>query len=109
MTAGDLLIAVLLGVLVAVAAADLWRLYKLGLDEAGDPLELRHAQRTVVTLRTGETFTGDLFDTGPRSIVLRNAVAITGHQDNPRLTVDGELLILRPEILYLQIPRSPSP
>lgn len=107
MTLGDLLILIALVGLLVAAGLELVRIDRLGRPD-DDPLELRHAHRTVVTLRSGETFAGDLFDTGPRSIVLRNAVAITGDQDAPRITVDGELLLLRSEILYLQIPRGPE-
>lgn len=60
-----------------------------------------YIEKVVVTLSSGETFTGLLADVDEKSLMLREAVALAGEQ---RMDVDGELLIPRADVLYLQKP-----
>ena len=62
-------------------------------------------RKVVVTLNTGEGFGGVLFSADSEAIVLRDAVLLDGNgTDRTASPVDGELLVLRPQIAYLQFP-----
>lgn len=63
-----------------------------------------HLRRSVVlTLKTGEGFHGVLFDADRAAVVLRNAASIeTSGTDRIPVTVDGELVVLRGDIAYMQ-------
>jgi len=61
-----------------------------------------YVRRLVVTTKTGEAFEGLLVGSDDRSVVLRQAVALG--DDGARLPVDGELLIPRSELVYMQDP-----
>lgn len=63
---------------------------------------LRH--KVIITLKDGSSFSGVLFDADRDAFVLRNAEA---HDPNPRsaaVPVDGEVLVLRADVSYMQIP-----
>lgn len=64
---------------------------------------LRH--KVIATLKTGEGFGGVLFSADSEAIVLRNAALLdaTGTDRSPT-PIDGELLILRADVAYLQFP-----
>lgn len=68
---------------------------------SGRVLRLRIHKTVIVTLKSGETFRGVLFDSDSEALVLRNA-SFVGAKDD--LSVDGEVLILRPDIATLQRP-----
>ena len=60
-------------------------------------------QRVIVTLKTGEAFGGVLFSADSEALVLRNAEVLDATStDRQAQPVDGELLILRPDVSYLQ-------
>lgn len=62
----------------------------------------QHTRRAVlVTLKTGETFQGVLFEADAESLVLRDASLVA---NGARVPVDGALLVLRPDIAYMQFP-----
>lgn len=64
----------------------------------------QHLRRSVlVSLKSGEGFRGVLYAADSECVVLRNAqlVDATGTDRTPA-PVDGELLVLRPDIAYLQ-------
>lgn len=63
-----------------------------------------HLRRAVVvTLKTGEGFHGVLFDADPEAIVIRNCAAVeTSGSDRVPVPVDGELVVLRQDVAYLQ-------
>ena len=64
-----------------------------------------HLRRSVlVSLKSGEAFQGVLYEADSEAVVLRNATALeAGNGTDRRATpVDGELLILRPDIAYMQ-------
>ena len=58
-------------------------------------------ERFVITLRHGESFDGLLADVDEKTVRLVDAFALDGKN---RVSVDGDLLIPRPEIVYLQRP-----
>lgn len=58
----------------------------------------------VVTMKTGETFSGVLWEETPREIVLRNAKGLGMAERGEPLPVDGELLIFVDDIAYVQKP-----
>jgi small nuclear ribonucleoprotein (snRNP)-like protein len=62
---------------------------------------LRH--RVVVTLKDGSAFSGVLYQADSEAWLLREAQLDAGPKREP-VGVDGELLILRPDVAYLQIP-----
>jgi hypothetical protein len=57
----------------------------------------------IVTMRTGEAFRGVLTEADGRSFVLRNAKALTDASPRP-VPVDGELILDRAQIDYIQKP-----
>lgn len=69
-----------------------------------DRLLRRRARETVVvTMRSGATYKGVLFEADGRSLVLRNAEA-WGHNGDGHTPVDGELLLARGDVEFLQRP-----
>lgn len=65
-------------------------------------LEQRLRQTVLVTLKTGHTYRGALYEQDPHSLVLRGASALDA--DGSSVGVDGELLILRGDVDYIQRP-----
>jgi small nuclear ribonucleoprotein (snRNP)-like protein len=69
-----------------------------------DRLLRRRARETVVvTMRSGATYKGVLFEADGKSLVLRNAEA-WGHNGDGRTAVDGELLLARADVEFVQRP-----
>jgi small nuclear ribonucleoprotein (snRNP)-like protein len=64
----------------------------------------RLRRRVLVELKSGGSFAGVLFDADRESLVLRNAEALGIDGRGERTPVDGEVLILREEVAFLQIP-----
>lgn len=64
---------------------------------------LRHRVRQVaiVTLKTGVAFRGVLYDHDDQALALRNVEALT--PGGVPTVVDGELLVLLADVLFLQI------
>lgn len=63
----------------------------------------QHLRKAVlISLKTGETFRGVLFEADSEALVLRNCQAVGVAEDRSNLTVDGELLFLRSDIAYMQ-------
>lgn len=63
----------------------------------------RLRRRVVVTLKSGAAFRGLLFDVDRESVVLRDTEHLNDTARGP-IPVDGELLVLRADIDYLQVP-----
>ena len=62
-------------------------------------------KRVIVTLKSGEAFGGVLFSADSEALVLRNAEVLDASStDRQAQPVDGELLILRPDVAYFQFP-----
>ncbi len=67
-------------------------------------LRSRLRSRVVVTLKSGASFDGVLFDADTRAWVLRNATALGAGAAGAPLSLDGELLLLAADIAYAQRP-----
>ena len=93
-----ILLAALLIVSALALAVMAWRSTTTGL------LIERRRRRVLVTLKTGEAFSGVLFAVDRDAIVLRDALAVAYGARSENVAVDGEALILRPDIAYLQLP-----
>lgn len=76
----------------------LWRRSTHGL------LVQRCRSRVVVTLKTGEAFSGVLVETDHQALALRDAQALGVGEDRSHVTVDGEVVVLRPDVLFIQLP-----
>lgn len=61
---------------------------------------LRHT--TIVTLKSGAAFRGVLYLVDKEAFVLRNCELVEAGSDRIPVAVDGELVILRPDVHYLQ-------
>ena len=59
-------------------------------------------RRAIVTLKSGESFAGVVFDVDREMVLLRNAELLTAGER--AVPVDGEVLILRADVAYLQFP-----
>ena len=67
-------------------------------------LRLYLRQRCLVTLKDGSAFAGVLYLVHPEGIVLREASQLDAGPKREPVGVDGELLILRPDLAYIQVP-----
>lgn len=67
-------------------------------------LATRRRRKVIVTLKTGEAFSGVLFASDRDAVVLREATAIAFGPKAENVTVEGEALILRSDIAYMQLP-----
>lgn len=67
-------------------------------------LRQRLRRQVIVTLKSGEAFSGVLFEVDAETIVLRNAQAPEAGPRGTTIGVDGELLILRPDVAFMQLP-----
>ena len=84
-------------VLVAMAAVGVtWH------RSANGVLVTRSRREVLVTLAPGETFRGVLFESDGDAIVLRNAVGVGFGTDGALAPVQGELLLLRSTVAYMQ-------
>lgn len=71
----------------------------------GRLLRSRLRQRCLVTLKSGEAFAGTLWDADSRVLILKNAAVYDPSLPAAAPTpVDGEVLLLLPDVSYLQIP-----
>lgn len=63
----------------------------------------RLRKQVIATLKDGQSFAGILFDVDKELLVLRRAEML-GPGAGERTQVDGEVLILREELAFLQVP-----
>lgn len=56
----------------------------------------------IITLKAGGAFRGLLFDMDDRTLVLREAVVLDDGNTATRVPVDGELLLARADVHYMQ-------
>lgn len=56
--------------------------------------------RLVVTLKDGSTWDGVLFDSDERTLLLYDATAI--QSDRSRVSADGDVLLHREDVSYIQ-------
>lgn len=66
-------------------------------------LRERTRKTVVVTLKSGVTFSGVLWQTDSEAFVLRNAEALAVGERRETAPVDGELVLLRADIDYTQL------
>jgi len=67
-------------------------------------LRLRIHKRVLVSLKSGESFAGVLYDADSEAFVLRNAEALGVAERGAPLPVDGEVVILRADVAFVQVP-----
>lgn len=67
-------------------------------------LNARLREKVIVTCKTGETFSGVLFSHDDKAIVLRQAEALGAGENKANLLLDGELIVLLPDVAFLQRP-----
>lgn len=89
---------VILAALIGAAAVTAWWL-------RSTDLLIRRTERSkvVVELKSGETFTGLLAATDAKTITLRSASSL-GPDGTRSVSIDGELLIPRGDVKFLQRP-----
>lgn len=90
------LAVVMLVALVAVAV--MWKRSHRGL------MAERLRRKVLVTLKSGDGFSGVLFSADRDCLVLREAVAVAYGPRSESVPVGGELLILRADVAYMQLP-----
>ena len=67
-------------------------------------LRKRLLSRVVVTLKSGDSFEGVLYELDSRAWFLRDASAIGAGEKNTNLPLDGEVVLLTSEIAFAQRP-----
>lgn len=64
----------------------------------------RLRMKVIVTLHSGEAFSGVLWEADERVWVLRNAEAVGIGERGSNVAVDGELVVLAENVAYAQRP-----
>lgn len=72
-------------------------------DREPSALSRREREQIVVTMKTGETFSGVLWEETEREIILRGAAGVSMDRGND-IGIDGELLVFVSDIAYVQKP-----
>lgn len=67
-------------------------------------LSSRFREPVIVTTKTGDAFGGVLYSADNKALVLRDARAIGAGDRSTDLPLDGELLILLPDVAWIQRP-----
>lgn len=94
-----LAVVVVLAVTVAALAGWIWSGSRSGV------VAQQARRRVVVTLKTGDAFAGVLYSADRDAFVLVEAVALaSGPNGTDNVAVDGEVLILRADVAYMQLP-----
>lgn len=65
-------------------------------------LHARAKRTVIVTLKTGEAFRGVLYSSDRDCLVLRDAVAVAYGPNAENVVVEGEAVLLRSNVAYLQ-------
>lgn len=58
----------------------------------------------MVTTKSGESFVGILYSFDKAAVVLRQAEAVGAADDKTNLPLDGEVILLLPDIDFMQRP-----
>lgn len=95
-----MILAVVVALLVLAAAGGLIAV----LERRPGLLDDRVRKRVIVTLKDGHAFDGVLYAADRDAVVLRNAEGVGMGEKQTNLPVDGEVLILRSDVAYLQLP-----
>lgn len=64
----------------------------------------RFRERVLVTTKSGATFDGVLYSADDRALVLRNTSAVGEGENKTDLPLDGELILLLPDVAFIQRP-----
>ena len=64
----------------------------------------RLREKVIVTTKDGAAFSGILFDADSKALVLRQADALGAADDKSDVSVDGELIVLVPDVAFIQRP-----
>lgn len=64
----------------------------------------RLRERVIVTLKSGDTFAGVLFSHDDKALVLRESEALGAGENRTNLALDGELIVLMPDVSFIQRP-----
>ena len=64
----------------------------------------RVRERVIVTLKSGDSFVGVLFSHDSKALVLREAEALGAGERRTNVLLDGELIVLLPDVAYIQKP-----
>lgn len=91
-------LTVALAVVASALAAYVWHSSTRGL------LSERRRQKVLVTLKSGEAFSGVMFSVDRDAMVLREVLAVAYGPRSEDVPVGGEVLILRADVAYLQVP-----
>lgn len=67
-------------------------------------LTSRLRESVIVTLKTGDSFSGVLYSHDDKALVLRGAEAIGAGEKKTNLPLDGELLVLMADVAWMQRP-----
>lgn len=67
-------------------------------------LTARLREHVVVTLKSGQSFSGILYSHDDKVLVLRDVEALSTSQENPTVPVDGELLLQWSNVDWVQKP-----
>lgn len=67
-------------------------------------LATRRKRQVLVTLKSGESFAGLLMETDRDALVLRESTAIAYGKQAENVAVQGEAVILRADVAYMQFP-----
>lgn len=60
--------------------------------------------RVIVTLKSGDSFSGILYSHDTKALVIREAEALGVGERRTNLALDGEIVILLPDVAYIQRP-----
>jgi hypothetical protein len=94
-------VIVLAAVVLAVGMVAAGLLMSRGRDRL---LRERLCDKVVITLKTGPSFSGVLFKVDDRAVILRDTQALGAAHNGDHLAVDGELVLFRTDIEFLQRP-----
>ena len=64
----------------------------------------RLREKVIVTTKDGAAFSGVLFDADSKALVLRQSEALGAADDKSDVPVDGEVIVLLPDVAFIQRP-----
>jgi small nuclear ribonucleoprotein (snRNP)-like protein len=67
-------------------------------------LRARLRERVLVTTKDGAAFAGVLYAEDGKALVLRNAEALGAADDKSNVPLDGEVIVLLPDVAFIQRP-----
>lgn len=67
-------------------------------------LTSRFRERVLVTVKSGETFSGILYSADKHALVLRGTEVVGAGENKTDLPLDGELIVLLADVAWIQRP-----